>query len=160
MENKINDMTSELKLEELDALNYMDEINPPNLNDWEKTDEERIDKMKLKMSYRESEINDIVSQMASKFDISHAKTYLQVKAIVKLKLIEKELYKEVMLQKDLKDTAKTKNNFKTISEEHRKYSTLISKLIGTVYIEEKRKDVVPEITRDELWGTNRWIVVD
>ena len=159
MENKefIEQMTDEINSLELQLDNFVDDLNSQNLSEWTGTTDEKLDKEILKMEYRRNEIKEMVTETTTKFDLTHTKTYNQLKEIVILKLFEKEIQKRVMAE--IKLEKGMKNSKTDFFAEQRKYSELISKLIKQVYISPVKKNIEMP-SRDIVFGSNKYILID
>lgn len=158
LKNKIFEMAGEIYSLELETENYIDDIQPQRLEEFEGTTEERLDKATKQMMLRQEEIESVVRTLANKFDITHPKTYSQIKEIAILYLFQKELHKKAMAEIKI-DKTRNKNTTKDWFSEHRKYSELVSKLLGKVYIPPVAKaDDLP--SQHDMWKTDKYIIID
>jgi hypothetical protein len=159
-EDKINEMVSEIEHLEHGDWRYLEEIKPTKLEDYGTTQEERFDKRIKEMMLRTSEIKDVVQEFASKFDLEHPKVFTQIKEIVLLKLQLIEIHKKTIAEIKLEKHSNNKNNTKDWLSEERKFSELIIKLIGKIYVAPatKKEENFPD--KSILFGSNKYILID
>ncbi|MDD4250795.1 MAG: hypothetical protein PHX27_01230 [Candidatus ainarchaeum sp.] len=107
-EDLINQMIDEIKSLEDETEGYCFEIQPPKLEDYGKTDDEKFKTFVMKENYRREQIQNVVLELANKFDLDNPKTYLQIKEIAIIKLFQNELHKQAVAELTIEK--KTKEN--------------------------------------------------
>ncbi|OQA31173.1 MAG: hypothetical protein BWY55_00619 [archaeon ADurb.Bin336] len=158
-EDLINQMIDEIKSLEDETEGYCFEIQPPKLEDYGKTDDEKFKTFVMKENYRREQIQNVVLELANKFDLDNPKTYLQIKEIAIIKLFQNELHKQAVAELTIEKNTKSKKNSKDLFAEYRKNVELISKLLGKVYIAPTiKEEKIP--SRQEIYGTNKYIIID
>ena len=159
-EDKINEMVSEIKHLEHGDWSYLEELKPTKLIDYGATDEERFDKLTKEMMLRTSEIKDVVIEFANKFDLSDSKVFTQLKEIILLKLQLIEIHKKTIAELKIEKNSRNKGNTKDWFSEERKFSELIIKLLGKVHVPEIKQENQPKFSRQDIYNTNRYIIID
>jgi hypothetical protein len=123
---------------------------------------EEFSKEQSKKTFQEDEIKNVVLELTSKFDVTKsARTFEGVKEIVKLRLIERALYKEIRSRMLVQSKTKNKTTFSVTPalKEYREFSALISDEIKNLYlVGEEKKFVLP--SREAIFSNDTYFKID